>query len=226
MSDPKHDERRLIFAFAHDFRSYLRTVLTRIQLVQGGKTELPEQDRLFLDQAGAAAGDMNRLLSAMVSFYDVSPSAERTGLRLLIRGVLLEMKPALMEAQAQVAVSVSDEADAAVPKAFHAVMKELLTNSCLFHRPDQITEIEILARLSDPQTLAIVVSDNGLGVAEDWMAKIFLPFQRLHSRSEFPGFGLGLALCQRIVQANHGTIRATPSATGGLSVNISLPLQV
>jgi signal transduction histidine kinase len=225
MADPKQDESRLIFAFAHDLRSYLRTVLTRIQMVQGtGNPELREQDRLFLDEAALAAGEMNRLLSAMVSLYDVAPSTERTGLRLLLRGVLLEMKSALSEAQ--VTVSVLDEADVAVPKAVHSVLKELLTNACRFRRRDRASEVEILTRLRDPQTLEIVVSDNGLGVVPDWTAKIFLPFQRLHPRSEFPGFGLGLTLCQRLVQAHHGTIWATPSEMGGLSVNVNLPLQI
>lgn len=225
MADPRQDEARLIFAFAHDLRSYLRTVLTRVQMVQGSRqAELPEADRVFLDEAATAAGDMNRLLSAMVSFYDVAPSSETTGLGLMIRGVLLELKPIIVEAQA--AVSVSGEADVPVPKAFHLVLKELLTNSCRFRRRDLGTEIEISSRLAAPGTLEIVVSDNGLGVTADWITQIFLPFQRLHPRSEFPGFGLGLAHCRRIVEAHNGRIWATASPAGGLSVNVNLPYQV
>src|SRR5437899_1837048 len=90
---------RLMFAFAHDIRAFLRTILTRVQMVQlGGGAQLPESDRAYLDEAAVAAGDMNRLLNAMVSYYDITPTPETMGLRLILRGVLLDCKPMLTEA--------------------------------------------------------------------------------------------------------------------------------
>jgi chemotaxis family two-component system sensor kinase Cph1 len=220
MADPKLEEGRLIFAFAHDLRSHLRTILTRVQLVQGsGRSTLHEQDALFLEEAAVAAGDMNRLLTSMVSFYDAVPT-ETTALPLMLRGALMESRPLLTETDAS--VTVQNDLEGAVPKALQWVVKELVANSCRF-RGERKTEIGIHTRTAEPGVLEIEVSDNGSGVDAAWIEKIFLPFQRMHSRNEFPGHGLGLALCRRIVTANNGTIRAQSSAAGGLSVILSVP---
>ncbi len=70
--------------------------------------------------------------------------------------------------------------------------------------------------------MEIEVSDNGLGAAPDYLEQIFIPFQRLHSREEFPGYGLGLSICRRIVEDFGGTIaaRAQPE---GLAVTVGVP---
>src|SRR5205823_3434929 len=95
---------------------------------------------------------------------------------------------------------------------------------CRFRRPNAKAVIEIETRQPDAETLEIRVSDNGSGVDVAGLNKIFLPFQRMHSRQEYPGFGLGLALCDKIVSVYGGTINATASASGGLTVSMTLPL--
>src|ERR1700716_1783130 len=103
MAEPRLSDARLMFAFAHDIRGYLRTILTRVQMVQlGGGASLPEPDRACLEEAAVAAGDMNRLLNAMVSYYDIAPTTDTMGLRLIIRGVLMECKSILADADASV----------------------------------------------------------------------------------------------------------------------------
>jgi light-regulated signal transduction histidine kinase (bacteriophytochrome) len=223
MAEPRLSDARLMFGFAHDMRAFLRTIVTRVQMVQlGGAALLSEPDREFLEEANVAASDMNRLLSAMVSYYDVAPSTETMRLRLIIRGVLMECKALLNDADAS--VTVKNDLDVPVTTAFQTVLKELLTNSCRFRRRDEKTLIEIQARQPDPHCLEVAVSDNGLGVDDECLDRIFLPFQRMHSRSEFPGFGLGLALCERIVSVHGGTIAAAASPAGGLSVTLRMPM--
>ena len=222
MDDLNLNDGRLMFAFAHDMRSYLRTVLTRVQMVQADAAALlPAQDQQWLAEAATAAADMNGLLSAMVAYCDVTRVEARAVLPLLLRGVLLEMKPVLTQAQST--VSVWNELNVPVPQALQTVLKELLTNSCRFRRTDKPSEIQIVTRLPDAETLEVVVSDTGVGLDAAWLHKLFQPFQRMHSR-EFPGFGLGLALCRRIVQAYGGEISATASASGGLRVALTLPV--
>jgi signal transduction histidine kinase len=223
MAEPRLSDARLMFAFAHDIRGYLRTILTRVQMVQlGGGDLLPEPDRVCLEEAAVAATDMNRLLNAMVSYYDVAPTPDSMGLRLVIRGVLMESKAMLAAADAS--VSVVNDLDVVVSKALQPVLKELLTNSCRFRRAGEKTVIEIRTRRPDFQSVEVIVSDNGLGVDAAGLGKIFIPFQRMHSRSEFPGFGLGLAFCERVLSVNNGTITAAPSPSGGLAVTLSLPV--
>ena len=223
MAEAKLSDARLMFAFAHDLRAYLRTILTRVQMVQmGGGAELPEADRACLEEAADAAGDMNKLLNAMVSYYDIVPTSETMRLRLLIRGVLMESKAMLTDANAS--VSVVNNLDMPVSRVLHSILKELLTNSCRFRRAGEKTEIIIETRQPNPESVEIVVSDNGMGVDPAGLEKIFLPFHRMHSRTEFPGFGLGLAFCEKSVLVNGGTIEAAASPSGGLAVTVTLPV--
>ncbi len=218
------DDDRLMFGFAHDLRAGLRTVITRVQMAQAGaKTQLPEREGKFLADAVGAAQEMNALISAVTSYWEASTvSEECTSLALLLRGALLEMKSVLTEAGAE--VSIANEADASVPSALGSVIRELLTNSCRFRRREVKAEIRISAQRPNPETVEIAVQDNGTGVDPALLEKMFTPFRRMHARADYPGFGLGLARCRRVVEACGGNIAAAVPAGGGFSVAMKIPL--
>ena len=222
-ADSRSGDSELMFGFAHDLRGYLRTILTRIQLVQAGNhASLPNSDAMFLDEAANAAVDMERLIGAMVSYFDAAPTAEVTGLSLLLRGVLMEMKGTLAERQA--AVTIANDLDLPVPRSLNAVIKELITNSCRFRHPERVPEIRIATMINPAGELEVSVSDNGLAVGPDRLEKMFLPFRRMHSRIDYPGFGLGLAYCRKIVQGYSGSIWASLPSDQGLTVTFKIPV--
>jgi signal transduction histidine kinase len=70
----------------------------------------------------------------------------------------------------------------------------------------------------------LVVADNGIGFDQQYADKIFMIFQRLHSRAEYSGTGIGLALCKKIVENHHGHIRAASEPGHGAVFTIILPL--
>ena len=211
-----------MFAFAHDLRTHLRTVVTRIQLVQRrGGAGLSSDDQAMLQEAVTAAGEISGLLNATMAYYDAGAREGVTGLSLLLRGLLLERKAALAAAGAE--VEVRNELDAQVPAGLQAVLKELLTNACKFHHSDRAPRIRLTTRLVSNRTLEIEVSDNGPGVAPADLEKIFIPFQRLHPRGQFPGHGLGLATSRRVAAEWGGTVTAEASAEGGLTVRVTVP---
>ena len=216
------DTARLMFAFAHDLRGYLRTMHTRIQLVQRkAPSLLPEEENRWLTEAGAAGEDMARLIGAMVAYCSVAPVSETMPLGLMLRGLRMEAKAILTEAAADLVIAGSPDAE--VSRSLSLVLMELLTNSCRFRKRDVDSRIHIASRMTDPVTVELIVKDNGTGVAGEFLEKIFLPFRRMHSRNDYPGFGLGLALCRRIVTANGGSVDATLPVEGGLSVRVLMP---
>ena len=218
---PILEDGRLMFAFAHDVRSYLRTILTRIQLVQNGSAStLPCEEQEFLKEAAKAAGDINGLLSAMLTL--VSPDGEEgeAALRLVIQGSLIDMKPVLAAAEAT--LHVSNDLEVTVPNKLKRVIKELLTNACKFRAGDRPLQILLRTAPTADGKVEIEVSDNGLGLPAEYVDQMFSPFRRFHSR-ELPGHGLGLAICRRTLEDFGGTIvaRAKPE---GLSVTVRVPL--
>ena len=70
----------------------------------------------------------------------------------------------------------------------------------------------------------MTVSDNGIGIDQRYAERIFEPFVRLHSRTEYPGHGLGLAMCRNIVRSWGGEVKAIVGPEPGLSVSVRIPL--
>jgi len=211
-----------MFAFAHDVRSSLRTVVTRIQLVQrGAGATLPEEERHLLQDAAAAAGDISGLLSSMLMLMNPETQNGETSLRLAVQGSLIEQKSILTASDAK--VNVRNELDVQVPSGIKRVINELLTNACTFRERTRPLTISIEAEMAGDGTLTIAVSDNGLGVPAEYAEQIFAPFRRMHSRDDFPGYGLGLSICRRIVEGFGGTIAAFPKAEG-LTVSFTMPV--
>ena len=92
---------------------------------------------------------------------------------------------------------------------------------------DMDADIAIGCRQSvaeDSDVWVFTVSDNGIGIAEEFTDKVFVIFQRLHSRDAYSGTGIGLALCKKIVEYHGGTIRIDSTYTGGTRVEFTLPV--
>ena len=69
----------------------------------------------------------------------------------------------------------------------------------------------------------ITVSDNGIGFDEKYLDRIFVPFQRLHGRSEYEGTGIGLAICKKIAERHDGSITANSRPGEGTNFILTLP---
>jgi signal transduction histidine kinase len=211
-----------MFAFAHNIRSDLRTVVTRIQLVQRGTdSHLSEDDRNMLQESVKAADNISSLLSSMLTLTNPEMDAGESTLRLAIQGALIEMKPVLAAAQAR--VENLNCLEVPVSANMKRVLTELIANACTFRNNSRPLVISIETEMTGQGTLQIAVSDNGLGVPSEYIEQIFTPFQRLHSRNDFPGHGLGLSICRRIIENLGGTIDAAAKPEG-LNVIVRLPV--
>jgi signal transduction histidine kinase len=72
----------------------------------------------------------------------------------------------------------------------------------------------------------LTVSDNGIGIAEEFTDKVFVIFQRLHGRDVYPGTGVGLALVKKIVEYHGGAVRIDTTYTEGTRFELTLPVPV
>ena len=218
---PGLDDGRLVFSFAHDLRTYLRTILTRVQLVQkDGESYLPEEARQFLQEAATAAVDMGALLNSMVDYCSVEPRPGEMPLGLLLQGALMERKAAFAAVGAE--TRIENPLDHPVPVALQGVLKELLTNACKFRDTSRPLRVVLSASMSDGH-IELAVTDNGTGIPGSYFEKLFTPFQRFHAKGEYPGHGLGLATCRRTVATFGGAMSAAPAADNGLVVRVTIP---
>ena len=101
-------------------------------------------------------------------------------------------------------------------------MANLISNGIKYN-DKPVPRIEITFGQSDPDRVDIAISDNGIGIEQQFHDKIFLLFKRLHTQEEYEGTGAGLAIANKIVQAHGGRIRLESEVKVGSTFLVSLP---
>jgi signal transduction histidine kinase len=102
------------------------------------------------------------------------------------------------------------------------VFQNLLANGLKFHRPGVPPRVQVSAK-PDNEMWVFGVEDNGIGIEPQYSERIFSLFQRLHSRAEYPGTGIGLAICKRIVERHGGRIWLESEFGRGTTFWFALP---
>ncbi len=220
------DLEEFAYAASHDLQEPLRVVSGMLQLLQqryGGC--LDDRADEYIRHAVDASERMQALIRDLLQY-------SRLGRRSLAL-VSFPLQQALDAALANLRVSV-EEAGAQVTQdelpivradqtQVIQLLQNLVSNSLKFHgvRPPQI-HIGAL-RLANGWRFS--VSDNGIGIEPQYYERIFQVFQRLHTRSEYPGTGIGLALCKKIVERHGGRIWVESQVGQGSSFYFTLPAE-
>jgi light-regulated signal transduction histidine kinase (bacteriophytochrome) len=130
-----------------------------------------------------------------------------------------------LEEEVNLSIEMQTEPLPSVP-AFADQMKQLFTNlisnAVKYKKSDTILKISIRAKRED-NFWKITVADNGIGFDPKYADKIFELFQRLHSRFEYEGTGIGLSICKKIVQNHGGCIKGVGNPGQGATFEIYLP---
>ena len=109
------------------------------------------------------------------------------------------------------------------PIRLRQLFTNLLGNALKYSKKDVTPHINIRAENSNNH-VAIKVKDNGIGFEEEYKEKIFGLFERLHTRGQYPGTGIGLSICKRIAELHHGSISAISTLGEYAEFNVTLPI--
>ncbi len=104
------------------------------------------------------------------------------------------------------------------------LFQNLISNSLKYHQNDIPPVVNIYSKQNNKNELEIYFEDNGIGFEEKYVEKIFQPFNRLHGRSEFSGTGIGLAICEKIVDRHSGFIKVKSALNKGATFIINLQI--
>jgi light-regulated signal transduction histidine kinase (bacteriophytochrome) len=114
------------------------------------------------------------------------------------------------------------------PTLLTMLWQNLVGNAMKFRKPDVAPRIVIDCVPGEEEhdgKWVFTVSDNGIGIGEEFVDKVFVIFQRLHAREVYGGTGIGLALCKKIVEHHGGTISIDTSYTAGTQFRFTLPVK-
>lgn len=195
------------YVASHDLREPLRMIAGFTSLIEKRLAgSLDEQSRLFMDHVQEGVTRMHTLIDDLLRFSKVGTGQNHFGMvssRAALHRALEHLGPAIEEARAIIRSGDLPEVCADAGQ-LTQLFQNLVGNALKFRR-DRPPEIQIGGCVEYDGARRFWVRDNGIGVDRNQGERIFEIFQRLH-RSEYPGTGIGLALCKRIVERHGGTI--------------------
>lgn len=218
---------RFAYVASHDLQEPVRTVVAYSQLLEKRFPEqLGDEGREYLDFVIGGAKRMGELVRDLLSYSRVSGGGRRYAafeLAGLVKDVRESLQALIVQNGAQ--IHVDDESLPTVQGdrlQLMEVLQNLVTNAIRFRKPDVEPLIKISATSSNGFA-TVCVSDNGIGIERQYWDRIFEVFKRLHGVS-YPGTGIGLAICKRIVEGHGGRIWVLSKPGEGSSFFFTLPI--
>ncbi len=232
---------------SHDLQEPMRKIQTFAgRLLETEHQNLSETGQDYFRRMQSAANRMQQLLKDLLAFSRVNSGElkfETTDLKSLVEEVENDFKETIEKANATFEIHDLGKANI-VPIQFRQLIQNLLGNALKFSKPDKAPHIVVSSKIGrgselykekmmalqqlkklspDRSYCHITFTDNGIGFEPEFREQIFEVFQRLHSKKDYEGTGIGLAIVKKIVENHNGIITATSELDKGATFDIYIP---
>ena len=226
------------YVSSHDLQEPLRKIQFFATVILEKENEnLSHKGKGYFQRMQDAAGRMQQLIQDLLAYSRTNVTErkfEHTDLNIIIEEVKTEFKEAIEEKHATIEAAELCPANI-ISIQFRQLMHNLISNALKFSNPDIPLHIIIKSRIAKGSKLNneklspeknychITVKDNGIGFEPHFSERIFEMFQKLHSKEEYAGTGMGLAIVKKIVENHNGIIIATGELNKGATFDIYIP---
>nr|QNO55306.1 adaptive-response sensory-kinase SasA [Methanosarcinales archaeon ANME-1 ERB7] len=216
---------------SHDLREPLRKISAFGQLLQEslkGKLDEDEEENFAFMIDGATR--MQQMIDDLLVYSRVSTKAKPPE-RVDLNAVIDDLKNVELAVQVEETGGVINVPEPlpplhADPSQIHQLLQNLLGNGLKYCRKGVPPVITVRGRVVNGNTVRIEVQDNGIGIEEQYCANIFGMFKRLHSREDYEGSGIGLAVCKKIVERPGGKIGVESNPGVGSTFWFTVPITI
>jgi signal transduction histidine kinase len=219
------DLEQFAYVASHDLQEPLRMVTAYTQLLaERYRGQLDENADKFIGYASEGALRMQVLIQDLLAYSRVGRKESAYGnvdCNLVMKEVLQSLASAIQESGAVITLGELPEVWADRTQ-MAQVFQNLIGNAIKFRQEDT-PRISVQAEAADDHWL-FTVSDNAIGIEPECAENVFVVFQRLHTRAEYPGNGIGLAICKKIIERYGGKIWVESQVGVGSSFKFTLPL--
>ncbi len=218
------DLQAFAYAISHDLQEPLRMITSFLTLLEKRYAgELDQNAREYIDFAVDGAERMKDMIQGVLNFSRVSTRGEDLApisCQQACQRALDSLRPAIEEKGVKIILHELPEVKGDLIQ-ISQVFQNLISNAIKFNQADP-PEVRISTE-RDGSFWRLIVEDNGIGIAEKDQERIFTIFQRLHTREEYSGSGVGLSICKRIIERHNGRIWIESQAGKGSRFYFTLP---
>ncbi|GEM_PF-718046 len=228
----------LTYAASHDLQEPLRKIIAfneRILTRLGPIAD--EQSRDYLYRVQNATQRMQALINDLLSYSRITSQVQffqKIDLSLIAEEVLNDLQFRIEQSGAHIELGPLPEIEAD-PTQIRQLFQNLIGNAIKYHREGVLPHVKISANIiphrtghyhwqANSECCELIFEDNGIGIDPKYFQRIFGVFQRLHGRDQYEGTGVGLAICQKIVERHNGTITVESTVGEGSKFIVILPV--
>lgn len=219
------DLQQFAYVASHDLQEPLRQVASYAQLLaRRYRDQLGADANDFIDYMVDGARRMQQLIHDLLSFSRAGARGAKMApveCGSIVDQVLTDLRQPIEETEARITRDPLPTVTAD-GRQLSQVFQNLVSNAIKF-RAQTPPQVHISAEQKNGDW-HFQVRDNGIGIRPEFADKIFVIFQRLHGKAEFPGTGIGLAICKRIVERHDGRIWVEPNPDGGSTFSFTIPV--
>ncbi|WP_461128433.1 sensor histidine kinase [Spirosoma aerophilum] len=224
LSRSNEELQQFAYIASHDLQSPLKTIVNYLSLLESKHAEALDSDAQRLIGVSTAAADRMRvLINDLLDFSRVGSELQfvDVDLNTVLSEILEDQQMEIKSTGALVQVGpmptlLAHRTD------LKQVFQNLITNGLKYRRPGVAPSISIQAKDQGSQ-YQFSVSDNGIGIENQYYDRVFQIFQRLHGRNEYPGTGIGLATCKKVVEIYGGKIWLESKLGEGTTFFVTIP---
>ncbi|KKL65021.1 hypothetical protein LCGC14_2159130, partial [marine sediment metagenome] len=214
------------YVASHDLQEPLRMVISFTQLLaKRYNDKLDEDAKDYINFAVDGARRMQTLINDLLSYSRITTRGDPfkiVNLKNVLEDIILNLQIKIKETSAKITYGEMPSLFADKTQLMQ-LFQNLISNALRF-RSKELPLIHISAQHSYKEWI-FSVKDNGIGIEQRFFKKIFVIFQRLHTRDEYPGSGIGLAICKRIVEKLNGRIWVESEVGKGSTFKFAIPLK-
>lgn len=220
-----HELEQFAYVASHDLQEPLRVITSYLQLLEKrNQGQLDEKSSKYIKTAIDGSRRMKKLIEGLLEYSRVRKGEndlETVDCGDLIEKVMQDLKLSIEESGTDIQVADTLPTIEANSVQIKMLFQNLISNAIKFRKEDQTPVIEISTDEKGTEYW-FSVSDNGIGIDPEFYERVFVIFQRLHTRAEYPGTGIGLALCKKIVERHGGKIWLDSKAGEGTTIHFTV----
>lgn len=215
---------------SHDLREPLRKIKFFNAFLKDEKeNEFSQNSKKYLHKIDQSLHRMENIIEGILSYSTLDKTKqpiEKINLNGVLENIKVDLELIIKEKNAILITSILPEIDGA-PILITQLFYNLIQNALKFSKenePPRVTITSSFTTINGVKAIQIKIKDNGIGMDAAFAERIFTAFERLHSKDEYEGNGLGLALCRKIANRHNGTITAIGEKDNGAEFIVTLPL--